>query len=48
MPNWSGENPDSSARYLDIFDKDAEDGKLKKDAADKSFMKSKVVDEGDQ
>ena len=24
VPNWSGENPDSSARYLDIFDADAE------------------------
>ena len=31
VPNWSGENPDSSARYLDIFDAEAENKKLMKE-----------------
>lgn len=29
VPSWSGENPDSSARLLDIFNADEEDEKLK-------------------
>jgi len=42
VPNWSGENPDSSARYLDIFNSKAEDDKLVKHASDKDYLKSKI------
>jgi len=28
IPNWCGENPDSSARKLDLFDSTLEDKKL--------------------
>ena len=35
VPQWSGENPDSSARKLDIFDASAEDSKLRADFRDK-------------
>jgi asparagine synthase (glutamine-hydrolysing) len=34
VPQWSGDNPDSSARKLtDLFDQDAEDEKMQRDAA---------------
>ena len=41
VPNWSGENPDSSARLLDIFNAEDENKKLINDVAGKGF-KSKV------
>jgi hypothetical protein len=42
VPNWSGVNPDSSARKLDIFNSEAEDKKLLKDVENKTFLKSKI------
>ena len=42
VPNWSGENPDSSARKLDIFDASSEDLKLQSDVNDKAYIKSKI------
>ena len=42
VPNWSGENPDSSARKLDIFDASSEDLKLQSDLNDKDYIKSKI------
>jgi hypothetical protein len=42
VPNWSGVNPDSSARKLDIFNSEVEDKKLLKDVENKTFMKSKI------
>ena len=42
IPNWSGENPDSSARYLDIFNADGENAKLKESVANKDYIISKV------
>jgi asparagine synthase (glutamine-hydrolysing) len=42
VPNWSGENPDSSARLLDIFNADEENSKLVKSVVGKEFIKSKI------
>lgn len=41
VPNWSGENPDSSARLLDIFNADEENKKLVNDVVGKD-LKSKI------
>ena len=42
VPQWSGENPDSSARKLDIFDATTEDEKMIKDFEEKEDIKSKI------
>ena len=36
VPQWSGENPDSSARLLDIFDTATEHKKLERDVGQES------------
>lgn len=41
IPQWSGENPDSSARKLDIFNEKDEDKKLR--CSLKAEMKSSAV-----
>jgi hypothetical protein len=42
IPNWSGENPDSSARYLDIFNAEAEDEKLQANALQSKEERQKI------
>lgn len=37
------QNPDSSARKLDIFDASAEDEKMRKDFKGKDFIKSTIL-----
>lgn len=45
VPNWSGENPDSSARVAGLLDLDGEEGKLRQAGlAEAEFTKAKILD----
>jgi asparagine synthase (glutamine-hydrolysing) len=46
VPQWSGQNPDSSARKLDIFDAASEDKKMRQDFKGRSVQSKISADEG--